>query len=176
MIVNDYFPTRVLEHTVSSDIANSIEEYFTPYIPNVRAVGGIEDVYTDYYDKNKHSIPDTLKEIITDCLSFYFNDSDIQLTLKETWLQDYKDSSYHGMHNHPRSLISGVYYIRCDDNSNPLVFVNPDQVHNYLHDSGCEIVNVTRGKLILFPSHIYHYVPPSKDTTNRTVLAFNFAK
>ena len=90
-------------------------------------------------------------------------------------------------HTHTNSIVSGAYYIKCDNNSSPLQIVSPsplsrgqidwDYASTLLQHQAWMWKNYEifpeEGMLVLFPSSLEHKVPESIDTDDRCVLSFN---
>ena len=89
-------------------------------------------------------------------------------------------------HDHPESIISGVFYINVNEDSNPLVFKNPNNIISYTYGSpmvyperskyNTDVVYIQpkNGELILFPSWLKHgcdYI--QNQYKDRTVISFN---
>jgi uncharacterized protein (TIGR02466 family) len=93
----------------------------------------------------------------------------------------YKD--YNRPHVHSKSLISGVFYIKCNTDSGKIVFENPDNTMRYYLDqidldhnqfnSVHWAVPPERNKLILFPSWLMHSVEPNLSQEDRISISFN---
>ena len=93
-------------------------------------------------------------------------------------------NEYHVMHNHPNSIISGVYYFT--DNST-IIFNSPfaesvsktisieSEIYNswnFAYYGNCT-QTWNKGTLILFPSYLTHRVPKNKSLDFRVALSFN---
>lgn len=81
--------------------------------------------------------------------------------------------SHHGestrLHNHnQKAIISGVFYLKAPKKSGNIIF--KDRKNNELE------INVEKGKIILFPSELDHYVPKNKSQDNRISFSFNCYK
>tara|TARA_B110000503_G_C7085537_1_gene387106 strand:+ start:709 stop:1287 length:579 start_codon:yes stop_codon:yes gene_type:complete len=87
-------------------------------------------------------------------------------------------------HQHATSAFSCVYYVKGDINSGNLEFVNPNNAHPWTIDkkhithynsftSNTFHTEPVSGKLVIFPSWLYHYVYPNKSKTQRISIAFN---
>ena len=110
----------------------------------------------------------------------YDPEGSVQPVITLSWLNYTEKLGFHHKHNHPNSLISGVFYINTDPNSDQIQFY--DSRYDPL-----EIVTKTQNKynskvwhipvksndLILFPSQIEHGVPPVEHDFLRISLAFN---
>ena len=92
-------------------------------------------------------------------LKFYDN-IDINLDCRELWVMEYESNDSADLHCHYPASWSGVYYLKCDDDSAPLIIERQLEV------------KPQEGLFILFPSVMMHYVPPTKGF--RRALAVNF--
>lgn len=87
-----------------------------------------------------------------------------------------KGQSHHG-HAHPYSVISGTYYLTTSKEGGETWFQYPAtkwaqlflSYDQYLY----KVVRPEAGKLILFPSNIYHGVDPNKDEATRYTISFD---
>jgi len=85
-------------------------------------------------------------------------------------------------HNHPHSLLSGAYYLQTDDQSGAIVFRDPREGALLLAPPVAEFTPWTYqsaryqpvpGRMILFPSWLYHAVEPNLSDRERISLSFN---
>ena len=110
---------------------------------------------------------ETIKNTLYEFPSFMFDN---------WWLNINRKGDYNKVHTHPRSHISGVYYIT--DNYGALTFINPLQ-HNRLWENRIfgkpmELkVSAKPGDLILFPSDIPHFVDQHNTRNPRISISFN---
>jgi uncharacterized protein (TIGR02466 family) len=101
-----------------------------------------------------------------------------ELYIKDSWMNISKKNSQQNSHIHPLSLISGVYYYKTTGEEGDLVFENPNQIVDFMYNSG-QIwpnefaIKPTAGLLVLFPSWLRHYVDINNTDNDRIVLAFN---
>jgi uncharacterized protein (TIGR02466 family) len=122
-----------------------------------------------------------LWKTIQECCDIYCQECGIDYTLLSTsWFNTlYKGGSVNA-HRHERSVISGAYYPKCDDESAPLIFesplqpyqmnmnnINQTQYNQYFLD-----FNPAPGLLVLFPSWLRHSVPPN-GADKRYTISFN---
>ncbi len=107
------------------------------------------------------------------------------VTLDNIWININPISSFNRPHIHPKSVFSGTYYLKCDDQTGGgLVFlhpainfqyhVNPDIVTDWNDfTSGTWRIQPKPGDLIIFPSYLNHYVEPNLLNSDRISIAFN---
>ena len=183
MEVSNLFPTGVLKHRVSNDIANYIENLTVPKLSYLEDNG---QVLTDFYKGNVI----TLKEIqplvneIYKCQNYYSNATNFSPSknIHSFWIQDYTSSHAHGRHNHGRHHYSVVYWVRAKNNPGPLVLYNPNPFSEFWGHSTPEtnpytqtkiIVPPEKGLMLLFPSYLDHEVLKGGEGSIRTTIAFN---
>lgn len=109
------------------------------------------------------------------------DDGKIKYSLKITdcWVNRQNFGQLVGQHHHSLSLLSALYYL--DNTSTPTKF----RIPNYsFHDNGyfyavmpksfiIHEIAPEKGKLVIFPSHLQHYVDPHKQLSTRRTVAFN---
>lgn len=117
-------------------------------------------------------------------LNFYKrkNIIDFEINLQSYWLNKNNNSDYNVVHNHLPNNFSGVWYLKAPKNCGNLVFQNGDltvlneQNFDYFYDPhffSRFYLEIQENDLILFPSHMLHYVEPNKSNKDRISLAFN---
>ena len=95
-----------------------------------------------------------------------------------------RKSSFNRPHVHPGATFSGVYYVKCNEQSGKLVFKHPSIIQQYTIPENtmdkwtnflaCNwSVLPEEGKLMIFPSWLEHYVEPNVDDEIRISIAFN---
>jgi len=87
------------------------------------------------------------------------------------------------IHCHPNSFLSGVYYVRTNDESGDIFFQDPRHVASMW---SCPVTEHTpwtirqvsyhpvSGGMLIFPSWLYHGVEPNLSDDPRISLSFNF--
>ena len=181
------FPLHIITEQLSDDIADRAEQIF---LQNYDALKNVGDHLTDYgsgqidYGKLFGEIINELVDIIfsynaileMSLFEKYFkkvHKSDLDIHM---WIQDYKKGHQHEVHMHPECAISGVYYLRGDDESEKLNFVNPNVAQSMFTQEPSDLnyhLSVRKGMAVFFPSYLCHYVKSSTNTNIRTSLAFN---
>lgn len=177
MHIEKLFPTSIAMTDLPEHIADEVEQYYIPYLPDSNP-SLTDNVHTDFFSKNKsYDIHSHLKFAIEELLVKYLREENFGLDTLEVsdyWLQDYPAGGNHSKHTHPGFFISGVYYIRSNDPNNSISFYNPNAVHEHLFNEQINMIECTRGRLILFPSYLPHSVNSTSSNSERTVIAFNF--
>lgn len=110
----------------------------------------------------------------------------------DAWFHITRRNGYFGVHNHPMASWSGVYCVAPGEHdanqpdSGKLSFVHPNMGgHMYIDAGNAQfqqpymMANVAYslipGQLVMFPSHLMHYVMPFYGEGERITVAFNCA-
>ena len=110
------------------------------------------------------------------------------LVLLNAWINVNKHKDYNSLHYHPRSVVSGVYYIHVPEDSNSNIIFNdgsPKKTSQIDHlkieiEKYNEFTSSTwefksrEGRLLLFPSWLDHLVEPNQSQEPRISISFNF--
>jgi uncharacterized protein (TIGR02466 family) len=138
----------------------------------------------DTYILNKNEFKNLKKELylkVQDYFDRVISSSDsITPYITQSWLNYTERDQYHHKHRHSNSLISGVFYINCDEKFDSIKFFsgkhNPIQVEVKewnLWNSGSWRFPVKTGDIILFPSSLPHMVENNQEADTRISLSFN---
>jgi len=124
-----------------------------------------------------------LNELIYEyCVELSINPNSV--VLSNSWINIQEPKSKLDFHVHPKSIISGVLYIKVDCNSSKLVLMNPNPhslYSNYFISSNGNSKYNNQfyrivpqiGDLILFPSWLSHGSGEENFSDQRIVLSFN---
>jgi len=127
-----------------------------------------------------------LRQFIDDAVRQYSeniicpNDS-VLFKITQSWLNYTSPGGSHHKHKHMNSIISGVFYFSAG-NMDRIYFNNEvlssrdiaiPPVKPNLYNSMNWWLPVKTGDLLLFPSHLRHYVAPVEGNSERISLAFN---
>lgn len=101
--------------------------------------------------------------------------------IHNSWFIINKKGDFNKPHKHPPYVFSGVYYIKCDDNSGDLVFNTQAEMNNYAthykefnkYNSKDFYVKPQIGQLLIWPAWVEHYVTPNKSNSERIIYSFN---
>lgn len=131
-----------------------------------------------------------LKEFIQTQINEYFHDTlqvadEIEIYITQSWINFNPIGASHHQHSHPNSLVSGTFYIQGEPNT-PIVFTRRDSQELFgsggwafpfkdlnIFNNNTFALNNPLNKVVLFPSHLQHEVPPNPNQTTRISLAFN---
>jgi len=100
--------------------------------------------------------------------------------ITQSWLNYTETNQYHHKHSHPNSLVSGVFYINCNEEHDKIKFFNdkystikPEIKDWNIWNSETWWFSVKTGDVILFPSSLTHMVETKQGDNTRISLAFN---
>jgi uncharacterized protein (TIGR02466 family) len=136
------------------------------YVLNQKVFNSLkEDLYlrVQYYFKKILSYTDSAMPFIT-----------------QSWLNYTETNQHHHRHQHYNSILSGVFYINCDEKFDKIKFFNnnyqtikPEIKEYNIWNSDSWNFPVKTGDIVLFPSSLMHMVETKKGTNTRISLAFN---
>ena len=103
-----------------------------------------------------------------------------KLVITQSWLNKSKKGESHHEHQHPNSMISGVWYPAIHEQLPPIQFRSKQQRDIALStekyntfNSATFMLPMKKGELILFPSNLTHSVPTNVGEEERISLSFN---
>jgi uncharacterized protein (TIGR02466 family) len=132
-----------------------------------------------------HELFSLLKEELDLKIKDYFNKvmcttDAITPYITQSWLNYTETNQYHHKHEHPNSLVSGVFYINCHKKFDKIKFfknqykaIKPEVKEWNMWNSETWWFSVKTGDIILFPSSLTHMVENKEGTNTRISLAFN---
>lgn len=114
----------------------------------------------------------------------YYN---LEFNLSNMWININKKGDYNVSHNHPGATMSGVFWVKTSPKCGPLVFDSPNNFtefklikkidNNMRENFHCDMSFVfgkpKPGIMVLFPSHLKHFVEPNESDEDRISIAFN---
>lgn len=127
----------------------------------------------------------SLREFIDASVSTYFKEiyspkNKVNLRVTQSWCNYSKPEEFHHKHSHANSVVSGVFYIKANKETDRIYFFK--ETHetikfsidkNNLYNSESWWLPVGTGELILFPSSLTHMVAPVEGEDLRVSLSFN---
>ena len=129
---------------------------------------------------------ETLKKVIIDSLSEVRSIFKNVSIIIEGWKNINAPGNFNVKHDHPKSNLSGVLWIKTPKNSGNLVFTSPQlfnkfQELNYYTDEFkydtksymTYYFPPTEGRILLFPSSLEHEVEENKSDEDRISYSFN---
>ena len=110
---------------------------------------------------------------------------DKEPTMGNMWANINPSGAMNRPHIHPNSHFSGVYYIKAPKNSGQIVFNDPRTLSHMLMPTRIEKtpppylwrevrVDPLEGRILMFPSWLWHCVDPNESNDIRISVSFNF--
>jgi uncharacterized protein (TIGR02466 family) len=179
----DIFPTAVMKFKLNreftkneSDFVNTHENIFHPNAGNKFS--------KNTFILNELEMKD-INKFCDDALQTYFKNiinpiTNTSIKITQSWLNYTKMNGFHHEHDHPNSIISGVFYMSAEKDKDVISFRRSDykQIQIFYkeandYNTAQTDIRIESGDLVLFPSNISHFVPQTKSTNTRISLAFN---
>ena len=182
-IINGIFPTPIYISKLNRELTNKELSFIDKTKLDVYKNAG-NTTSNDNYILNQKVFKDLkidLDLVIQDYFEKVISPTDaITPYITQSWLNYTETNQYHHKHAHPNSLVSGVFYINCDDKFDKIKFFNDKyqtikpEVKNWnIWNSESWWFSVKTGDIILFPSSLIHMVETKEGTNTRISLAFN---
>tara|TARA_B110000305_G_scaffold241512_1_gene315976 strand:- start:2632 stop:3198 length:567 start_codon:yes stop_codon:yes gene_type:complete len=110
--------------------------------------------------------------------------ADYSHIIDNAWININNNINIDSAHCHPGQVFSAVYYVEANNDCGDLIFINPDKgLCHSIHPILIEKFNSFNshnyrtvpkaGNLIIFPSHLEHYVRTNISNSLRVSIAFN---
>lgn len=103
----------------------------------------------------------------------------------QVWVSVIHAKGFHGIHNHPKSHLSGTFYAQVPTNGSPIIFMNPTQVYRMnepvIRPEDMQEFNAPEmpivpkpNQMFCWPSWLSHHVPSSMDKAEGLRVAYSF--
>ena len=180
--INSIFPTSVIIGDLNREITK--EEFAVVEYHKTRVSTNIGN--TTSLDKYilKTELPE-IKTFIELGIKSYVDNilipkHPLNFYITQSWLNYTSNGQFHHKHNHPNSILSGVFYFSADASRDKIILYNekykqitiPTKQFN-LYNSETWWFAVKTGSLVIFPSHLTHMVEQIVSDDTRVSLAFN---
>jgi uncharacterized protein (TIGR02466 family) len=181
--INGIFPTPIYVSKLVRELTNKELSFIDNSKLDIHNNQGNKTSNDNYILNNKAF--KNLKEDLDLRVKDYFDKvicpaNNIIPYITQSWLNYTETNQYHHKHAHPNSLVSGVFYINCDDKFDKIKFFNdnyktikPDIKTWNIWNSESWWFSIKTGDIILFPSSLIHMVETKQGTNTRISLAFN---
>jgi hypothetical protein len=147
-------------------------------------------VTKDKYILNSKKTIETKKDILINLSKYLYDDlkvkKNIKFKLLNSWCVKHVKDNYSHIHHHNNSFISGVLYLKTNENSGNIVFHKNNSLNNIFTDSvSIEFseyntinsdhwyITPKEGDIILFPSNLKHSVTKNISNEDRYCCSFN---
>jgi len=184
MIIHQLFPQPVhsskLDRALTKKELKTISQYKKEPNPNAGNITSSEN----YVLENK-ALNNLKKDLHTKVMDYFdkviCTNNPITPHITQSWINYTKSDQFHHQHNHPNSLVSGIFYISADKKVDSVTFYKPypdDRIkldttkYNMFNSISCKFL-VETGNILLFPSSLVHGVDKKKGNNIRTSLSFN---
>ncbi|NBX77303.1 MAG: hypothetical protein EBQ92_12175 [Proteobacteria bacterium] len=107
-----------------------------------------------------------------------WNFKGLELQMTDCWANIMPQGTYHTLHFHPHSVISGAFYLTTPPGSVALKLEDPRMSFYMNAPQGKPMyreVPAEEGRFILFESWLRHEVPPNQSRKSRISISFNYA-
>lgn len=185
----DLFPTRLYKYNLQApDLRqNMLDRYasWKDHSVNGTPEGWSCDVRTEF----QGAFPQEIKQRYDDALREWRDEFGLfdRPYIDEIWMNAYEQSQFQESHSHLPGFFSGIHYLVFDpEEHEATTFQNPqDSIHSFMFDDEfldgdinqhlCEnhTPKVEEGDIILFPSHLRHFVKKNDSKKLRITISFN---
>ena len=173
MIIDRIFPTTIM---VFDDVLE--EEYIKSMGNDILSFKGYDTKWQSNYrpEALSNKALELSKKYI-DELKYEYEDHYIT----DMWSNILRTGETHRPHTHSNNLVSGVFYLHCNDNSPAINFIDPrpqttvlqPQQKEYTRENSTTWqVPAKINRMVLFPSWLQHYVPKN-NSHDRISISFN---
>lgn len=151
------------------------------------------DTDNGYISSNKfvlNDLPELKEEITINILNFLHNHISIErnkwFVINESWIVKHNPNDYAHLHSHAGSIFTGVYYLMTPKKCGDLILQKNCMMNNHISSSyglkytkinviNCEghSIKADEGRLVIFPSTVYHNVEKNKSNKDRYCIAFD---
>lgn len=148
------------------------------------------DMSIDKYVLDRPELSEVKQQVMSHVNGFVKNalkiTPEINFHITNSWVMKHHKGDWAPRHYHNNSLISGIFYIKCDNDSGNLILRKSSThinlfpptfqfkfIENNLFNSGYWEFTPKPGEIFLFPSHLDHEVNASKSDNERICVAFN---
>jgi len=168
--------TKVLKE-LKENFETSGYKYLTDGNLNISLVGSNKSILENKNFKSlKIIIEKEFKKYAQNVLRY-----ENKFKITTSWVTKSKPNQESNYHNHNNCMFSGVLYLKADENSGGIDFLNFENNRFLLKAKDYNIFNgrnytldAKQGRILFFPSEMYHKILKNKSQEDRYSLAFNF--
>ena len=173
MIIDTIFPTTIM---IFDDVLE--EECIKSMGNDILSFKGYNTKWQNTYEPEALSNKALeLSKKYIDELKYEYED----LYITDMWSNILRIGETHRPHTHSNNLVSGIFYIQCNDDSPAINFIDPRPQTTVLQPQQKEYtkensttwqVPAKINRMVLFPSWLQHYVPKN-NSYDRISVSFN---
>ena len=184
MIIRQLFPEPVYSSKLDRALTKKELRTIAKYQKETTSNEGNLTSSENYVLENK-ALNNLKKDLHTKVMDYFdkviCTDNLITPYITQSWLNYTKSDQFHHQHNHPNSLVSGIFYISADKKVDSITFSKVslhDKIklnitkYNIFNSSSCTFP-VETGNILLFRSSLVHGVGKKKGNNIRISLSFN---
>lgn len=181
MQIVDLFPTPIYLQKLNRELTGEEKNFFENSLSNVQfSTGNNSTVDKNILDnKTCSDLKSWATFHVNDYVQKVFRPTEkIEIYITISWLNITKTGEFHHLHTHSNSFVSGVFFIDTTDEDKiyfhkntyePITFT-PKEYNMY--NSYSWWISAEKNTLCLFPSSLWHSVPPIQ-SKKRISLSFN---
>ena len=185
-VINNLFPTPIYTTKIDRGFTKQELQFVKEQKKHCKNNEGNINTKDNYILNRKEF--KNIKKFLDKCCEDYLNKiicpkNNIKLYITQSWLNYTEADQYHHKHEHPNSVVSGVFYFDSDIKNDKILFSHPipykqikpeiDKEKFNLWNSETWFFSVETGNLFMFPSSTTHQVETKKGNNTRISLAFN---
>ena len=184
MIVHQLFPQPIYSSKLDRALTKKELKTISQYKKETNSNAGNMTSSENYVLENK-ALNNLKKDLHTKVMDYFdkviCTDNLMAPYITQSWINYTKSDQFHHKHNHPNSLVSGIFYISADKEVDSITFHKAfleDRIklnttkYNMFNSSSCTFP-VETGELLLFRSSLVHGVGKKKGNNTRISLSFN---
>ena len=168
--------TKVLKE-LKENFETSGYKYLTDGNLNISLVGSNKSILENKNFRSlKIIIKKEFKKYVQNVLRY-----ENKFKITTSWVTKSKPNQESNYHNHNNCMFSGDLYLKADENSGGIDFLNFENNRFLLKAKDYNIFNgrnytldAKQGRILFFPSEMYHKILKNKSQEDRYSLAFNF--
>mgnify|MGYP003147534004 CR=1 FL=1 len=184
MIIHQLFPEPLYFSSLERVLTQEELKIFNEHKKKTRKNDG-NTTSSDSYVLEHKVLKNLKKDLHTKVMDYFdkviCTDNPITPYITQSWINYTKSDQFHHKHNHPNSLVSGIFYISADKKVDSVTFykgyldsrIKLDVTkYNIFNSSSCTFP-VETGNILLFRSSLEHGVNKKKGNNIRISLSFN---
>jgi uncharacterized protein (TIGR02466 family) len=190
-IIQPLFPINIWVENYKDNVTEDVIDFIKNQNWVKNSFGDIEDLqkFKNSRSSNYHILENSIMSNIKHIIELNVNEysrgvlgyKDVDFYITQSWCNKNELNEHHHEHNHPNSIISGVLYICCGNDTPSIKFVKDRdlnrtiQINKNITEYNQEIIPFYPevGDLLIFPSSLSHSVGTNKSSIPRISISFN---